>query len=156
MIIILFFLMSCMHGEVPADYYSGTDKIKGGDKPSAVVLDSFNLSSRQFQWSPSVDTETGSPVEEYFIFCYANYIPENIYDARYLAFQVNGSTYADISGYIVEKGNYYFMVVGNDGNRISERSNFINLSATETLYNTTYLFGKISTFEDSTARCFLE
>ncbi len=145
-----------MHPEVPADYYSGTDKIKGGDKPSAVFLNPFDFSTRKFQWSPSVDPETSLPVEEYFIFCYANYIPENIYDARYLAFSVKGSTSADISGYIVEKGNYYFMVVGSDGNRISEGSNMITITATETLENTTSLLGKISMYGDSTARCFLQ
>lgn len=155
-IFILFNTASCLKNEIPADYYEDTNKIKGGEKPEAVTLFEFDFTDQKMDWSDSTDPDVGETVTQYYIFCYSEYIPENIYDERYILFSVDGNSEANLSNYDIADGNYYFMVTAFDGDRISEKSNFINIHIDSSYEPKSSYYGTITDYEDSTARCLIK
>lgn len=156
LIVLLVFLSSCLKNEIPLNYYEDTNRIRGNEKPSAVVLSDFDMNTQQLDWSDSIDPDTEKPVSEYYLYCYSKYIPENLYDERYILFSITGESLADLSNYDIDEGHYYLMVIGSDGFRISDRSNFIELNIDSGYVQKSDYFGTITDYDDHTSRCYID
>ena len=80
---LIFCLNACtVNAPLSEDYYSGTDKIAGGNAPSVpqLVFDKPNL---KFDFTASIDPETASEVTTYLIYIYPG-VPTKFYETRYL------------------------------------------------------------------------
>ncbi len=63
-------LAGCTLSEpLPQDYYSGTAKIGGGNPPSVPVV-TFTAAQLRFDFSASIDPESGGEVGTYLIYTY--------------------------------------------------------------------------------------
>ena len=108
------------------NYFAGTDKIKGGEAPSAVEL-SFDASENKFSWTASIDPDTGAEVREYFFYYAYNQLPVNLLDANYFEAAIGRVRSVTINSGSLKRGQHYFWVTGFDGGRESRASNVIRL-----------------------------
>jgi hypothetical protein len=109
---------NCAMGDpVSQDYYAGTGKIAGGNPPS-VPLVTFTPAQLRFDFTASLDPESGSEVGTYFIYTYDG-IPKTFYEPRYIDLTI--SPPADRTFYYsaAQSGTHTVIVTGFDGYRES-------------------------------------
>ncbi len=107
----------CAVGEpLPLDYYSGTDKIAGGEAPSVPVV-TYTPENRRFDFTVSIDPDTGSEVSSYIVYYY-NGIPTKYYESRYIDAIIPGGS-ARTFFFSGSPGVYTVVVTGYDGFRES-------------------------------------
>lgn len=81
--LLLSFVCACAVGEpLPQDYYSGTDKIGGGQAPSAPVV-TYTPATRSFEFTVSIDPDTGAEAANYIVYYYEG-VPTKYYEQRYI------------------------------------------------------------------------
>ena len=108
---------ACAVGEpLPQDYYSGTDKIAGGQAPSVPVV-TYTPATRRFDFTASIDTDTDSEVGNYIVYYY-NGVPTKYYEQRYIdgIIPVGSARTFFFTG---SPGTYTVVVTGFDGFRES-------------------------------------
>ncbi|MCX7632904.1 MAG: hypothetical protein N2Z22_06195 [Turneriella sp.] len=76
------FLGCTLRDPLPIDYYSGTDKIAGGQAPTVPQL-SYDPNERRFTFTAAIDPDTGAEVGEYIIYFYQG-VPTRYYETRYI------------------------------------------------------------------------
>lgn len=110
-------LAACAVDEpLPQDYYSGTDKIAGGQAPSVPVV-TYTPATQRFDFTVSVDPDTGSEVGNYFVYFYTG-IPSRYYEQRYIDAIISGGS-ARTFFVSAGSGTYTVIVTGYDGYRES-------------------------------------
>ncbi|MFZ5627780.1 MAG: hypothetical protein ACOY5B_01525 [Spirochaetota bacterium] len=101
---------------LPQDYYSGTDKIAGGQAPSVPVV-TYTPASRRFDFTVSIDPDTGSEVGNYIVYYYTG-IPTRYYEQRYIDGIISAGS-ARTFFFSGSPGTYTVIVTGYDGFRES-------------------------------------
>ncbi|GAB4422544.1 MAG: hypothetical protein OHK0011_01610 [Turneriella sp.] len=108
---------ACAVGEpLPQDYYSGTDKIAGGQAPSVPVV-TYTPASRRFDFTASIDPETGNEVGNYIVYYYTG-VPSKYYEQRYIGAIIPAGS-ARTFFFSDSAGTYTVIVTGYDGFRES-------------------------------------
>jgi hypothetical protein len=108
---------ACAVGEpLPQDYYSGTDKIAGGQAPTVPVV-TYTPATRRFDFTESIDPDTGAEVGNYIVYYYIG-VPTKYYEPRFIDAIIPGGssrTFFFSGG----PGTYTVVVTGYDGFRES-------------------------------------
>lgn len=109
--------IGCAVGDpLPLDYYSGTEKIAGGEAPTVPMV-TYTSAARRFDFTPSIDPDTGSEVANYIVYFYTG-IPTKYYEARFIEAIIPAGSARTffVSG---NPGTYTVVVTGYDGYRES-------------------------------------
>lgn len=116
-ILVALWSMSCAVGDpLPLDYYSGTEKIAGGEAPTVPIVN-YTSAARRFDFTLSIDPDTGSEVANYIVYFYTG-IPTKYYEARFIEAIIPAGSARTffVSG---NSGTYTVVVTGYDGYRES-------------------------------------
>jgi len=117
LLLVLTQLMACALGEpLPQDYYSGTDKIAGGMAPTVPVV-TYTPATRRFDFTESIDPDTGSEVANYILYSYDG-VPSRYYESRYIDALIPAGS-ARTFFFSGSAGTYTVVVTGYDGFRES-------------------------------------
>lgn len=118
----LFFPGACTLSEpLPEDYYAGVSKIGGGNPPSVPVV-TFTPATLRFDFTASVDPETGGEVGTYYIYIYTG-VPESYYGVRDIARTISPPDARTFYYVGPQSGTRTAVVTGYDGYRESAVTN---------------------------------
>ena len=122
LIAILFPIVGCALGTpLEQDYYAGTGKIAGGNPPSVPVV-TFVQSQLRFDFTASIDPESGGEVGSYFIYAYTG-IPQIFYQARDIDSVITMPATRGFNYTGPQTGTRTIIVTGFDGYRESAVTN---------------------------------
>ena len=118
----LFFPVACTLSEPLAeDYYAGVSKIGGGNPPSVPVV-TFTAATLRFDFSASIDPESGGEVGTYYIYIY-NGVPDSYYGVRDIARTISPPDARTFYYVGQQSGTHTAVVTGYDGYRESAVTN---------------------------------
>lgn len=106
-----------MESPLPEDYYAGTDKIAGGNPPSAPVV-TYTAAGLRFDFTASVDPESAAEVGTYFVYVY-NGTPSTYYAPRDIALTITPPDARTFYYTGQQTGSRTVVVTGYDGYRES-------------------------------------
>ena len=106
-----------MNAPLPVDHYAGTDKIAGGNPPSAPVV-TFNKAQLRVDFTASIDPETAAEVSTYFFYFY-NGVPQTYYQIRDIAKKIDSPSVRGFNLNTPSEGKHTLVVTGFDGYRES-------------------------------------
>jgi hypothetical protein len=114
---LVFLVAGCAVGEpLPQDYYSGTDKIAGGQAPTVPVV-TYMPAMQRFDFTASIDPDTGAEVDRYIVYWYSG-VPTKYYEPRFIEAIIPAGS-ARSFFFSGSPGTYTVVVTGYDGFRES-------------------------------------
>ena len=115
-LIILVVSQCSLQTPVDENYYAGVDKIAGRNPPSAPTV-TFTQSLLRFDFTASIDPDTGGEVGRYYVYSYQG-APTLLYQARDIVLILQSSDVHAFTTYF-PSGDYSIVVTGFDGGRES-------------------------------------
>lgn len=106
---------------VSEDFYSGTDKIAGGNAPTVPVI-TFTASERKIEFTASIDPDTGQEVTTYFVYFYEK-APKVYYNAAFIEMLIPSTSERRFYVSMAYHGPLTLVVTGFDGYRESAVTN---------------------------------
>lgn len=102
---------------VSEDFYSGTDKIAGGSAPTVPII-TFTAPERKFEFTASIDPDTGQEVATYFVYFYET-PPKVYYNASFIEMLIPSTSERKFYVSAAYRGPLTLVVTGFDGFRES-------------------------------------